>query len=60
MITIKLPETHSNLKIAANQIIQSQYEFSIGTPALCADLISKLLIKEPSARFPADGVKVHP
>jgi serine/threonine protein kinase len=59
MICGKLPWMDSNLKRVADKIISADYIIPEGTPDLCADLISHLIVKNPSERLTAEEVKNH-
>jgi serine/threonine protein kinase len=59
MITGKLPWMNSNFKRVTDQIINCKYHIPDETPILCSDLISHLLVKDPSKRFTAEEVKKH-
>jgi serine/threonine protein kinase len=59
MITGNLPWRESNVKRITNKIINAKFQIPKETPFLCADLISHLLLKDPSQRLTVEEVKKH-
>jgi serine/threonine protein kinase len=59
MISGKIPWMDSNLKRVRDKIMNVKYSIPEEASDLCADLISHLLVKEPSERFTAEEVKKH-
>jgi serine/threonine protein kinase len=59
MINGKLPWMDSNLARVADKIVNCQYTIPAEVSDLCTDLISHLLVKDPSERFTAEEVKTH-
>jgi 5'-AMP-activated protein kinase catalytic alpha subunit len=59
MICGKLPWMDSHLKRVADKIINADYTIPEGTSDLCKDLISHLIVKNPSERLTAEEVKSH-
>jgi serine/threonine protein kinase len=60
MITGLLPWNHPNMFVIAKRILECDYDISSIVPAQCSNLISSLLISDPSLRIVAENVKHHP
>lgn len=60
MICAQLPWKDSNLLIVAKSILECDYKISYRIPEQCSNLISSLLIADPSMRITAENAKHHP
>lgn len=60
LIAGRPPFKAGNEYLTFQKIVKLDYQFPEGFPQIARDLVKKLLVLDPKARLPIEGIKAHP